>query len=385
MTQAYDAIVVGARCAGASAAMLMARGGMKVLQVDWAEAGSDTMSTHALMRGATMQLARWGILDQLIRAGTPEITKTTFFYGDEVIPVDIRPAHGTRGLIAPRRHLLDQTLVAAAWASGVCVRFKTAFRDVIRDDAGRVIGAVLQGPDGTTETVRAGLVVGADGRRSTVAQKVGARVKREAQHTTACIYQYFDGLKDSGYRWYYGPGVAAGAIPTNDGAHCVFVATNPQRLGAMVKARGPEGTFLEIAEQANAELAEVLRAADPVSHPTTFRGAPGFLRTAAGAGWALVGDAGYFKDPLTAHGITDALRDAEILARAALACGDAALRDYEGTRDALSADLFDVTCDIARCDLSMEALKRAHVRLNDAMKAEQAWMADVFSDRRLAA
>ncbi len=385
MNSAYDAIIVGARCAGAATAMLMARGGMNVLLVDWAEAGSDTMSTHALMRGATMQLARWGVLDRLIRAGTPEVTKTTFYYGDEVIPVEIRPAFGTRGLMAPRRHLLDRTLVSEAWASGADVRFKTAFRDVVRDETGRVIGAILQGPDGTTEEVRAGLVIGADGRRSAVARQVGARATKLAAQTTACVYQYFDGLIDDGYHWYYGPGVAAGAIPTNDGGHCVFVASDPQTLGAKIKDKGPEGALQAIARQANADLGQAVLEAEVISHPTTFRGELGYFRTSAGTGWALVGDAGYFKDPLTAHGITDALRDAEILSRAVLRGGDAALCYYEKARNMLSEDLFDITCEIARCDLSMEALKDAHVRLNTAMKAEQTWMAEAFSDQRLAA
>lgn len=385
MTTEYDAIVVGARCAGASTAMLMAQGGMRVLLVDWADAGSDTMSTHALMRGATMQLARWGVLDRLIRAGTPEISKTTFFYEDEIIPVEIRPAHGTRGLIAPRRHILDRMLVAEAWAAGATIRFRTAFRDVLRARDGRVVGAVLQGPDGQAHEVRADLVIGADGRRSSVAKAVGARKSRVASHTTACIYKYFLGPRNDGYRWYYAPGVAAGAIPTNDKAHCFFVGAAPDEMAAMLRAHGHDETMIRLAGQCHPDLAAELREAEAISHATTFRGEPGFFREATGPGWALVGDAGYFKDPLTAHGITDALRDAEILARAALARRDDALRGYEETRDLISADLFDVTSEIARCDLSMDELKAAHVRLNAAMKAEQTWIADAFSDRKMAA
>lgn len=381
----YDAIVVGARCAGAATAMLMARGGMTVLLIDWAEAGSDTMSTHAMMRGATMQLANWGLLDPLIRTGCPEITKTTFFYGDEVVPVEIRPAYGTRGLIAPRRHLLDRTLVRAAWEAGATVRFQTAFRDLLRDGEGRVIGAVLQDAGGVRHEVRAGIVVGADGRRSGVAAKAGARTTRQAGHTSACIYQYVTGPTDDGYQWYYAPDVAAGAVPTNDGAHCVFASARPEVLAGLVRQQGAEAALASLARQANGAFGGSLRAAEPLSHPTTFRGENGYFREAAGQGWALVGDAGYFKDPLTAHGITDAFRDAEILARAVLAGGDGALQSYETTRNALSADLFDVTCEIASFDLPMEALKSAHLRLNAAMKAEQVWMADAFFNHRMAA
>lgn len=385
MKQTFDAIVVGARCAGAATAMLMAQGGMSVLLVDWAEAGSDTMSTHALMRGATMQLSRWGVLEPLLEAGTPVVTKTTFHYGDEVIPIALRPSFGTPGLIAPRRHLLDRTLVAAARAAGVTVRFQTAFRDLVRDAQGRVIGAVLQDGPGSTCTVRAGLVVGADGRRSSVAARAGARTLRQAAHSSSCLYQYVEGLTADGFRWYYAPDFAAGAIPTNDGAHCVFAAARPSDVARMTKDHGTTKALARLAEATNAELGSAFSGARALSHPVLFRGATGFVREATGPGWALVGDAGYFKDPVTAHGITDALRDAEFLARAALRGGDAAFASYEKTRNVLSEDLFDVTSEIASFDLSMEDLKAAHVRLNAAMKAEQNWMAEAFSDQPMAA
>jgi len=372
----YDAIVVGARVAGASTAMLMARGGLRVLLVDWAEAGSDTMSTHALMRGATMQLARWGVLDTLLANGTPEVSKTTFWYGNEAIEVPIRPAHGTNGLIAPRRHLLDRTLVEAAREAGVDVRFKTAFKDVIRNDAGRVVGAVIADADGTTRQVFANLVVGADGRRSSVARRVQAGIHTTAESTIACVYGYFEGPVNDGFRWFYQPDCAAGAIPTNDGAHCIFAGARPGIVAAELQDKGPQDALRALCEAAHPELVDEL--AKPVSTPVVFRGEPGYFRKSSGAGWALVGDAGYFKDPLTAHGITDALRDAEILAMAALQGGDAALRTYEFTRDGLAQDLFEITDEIASFSLSMDGLKAAHVQLNKVMKAEQDWMADAF-------
>ncbi|MEM9341430.1 MAG: NAD(P)/FAD-dependent oxidoreductase [Pseudomonadota bacterium] len=372
----YDAIVVGARVAGASTAMLMARGGMRVLLVDWAEAGSDTMSTHALMRGATMQLARWGLLDNLLATGTPEVTKTTFWYGDAHFEVPIRPAHGTNGLIAPRRHLLDRTLVEAAREAGVDVRFQTAFKDVIRNDAGRVVGATIA-EGGVTRQVFADLVVGADGRRSTVARRVKAAAHTVAGNTIACVYGYFEGPVNDGYRWYYQPDCAAGAIPTNDGAHCIFAGARPGAMAVMLQEKGAQGTLEALCRASRPGLEDEL--AQPVSRPVVFRGEPGYFRKSAGAGWALVGDAGYFKDPLTAHGITDALRDAEILARAALDGGDAALKAYEFTRDGLAQDLFDVTDEIAAFSMSMNELMAAHVRLNKIMKAEQDWMVEAFA------
>ena len=135
----YDAIIVGARCAGAATAMLMARQGARVLVVDWAEPGSDTMSTHALMRGAVIQLNRWGVLDTIIAAGTPAIHTTTFQYGETVISLALKPSHGVDALYAPRRTVLDKALVDAAKQAGAEFRFGVSFKDVIRDPQGRVV------------------------------------------------------------------------------------------------------------------------------------------------------------------------------------------------------------------------------------------------------
>ena len=115
--QSYDALVVGARCAGAATAMLMARQGLRVLVIDRAGYGTDTISTHALMRGGVLQLHRWGVLPRLREMGTPAVRETTFHYGDEAIAVPIRPANGVDALYAPRRTLLDSTLVDAARGS----------------------------------------------------------------------------------------------------------------------------------------------------------------------------------------------------------------------------------------------------------------------------
>src|SRR5215472_3536247 len=92
--EAYDALVVGARCAGAATAMLMARRGMRVLVIDRGAYGTDTISTHALMRGGVLQLHRWGILPRIQATGTPPIETTTFHYPDEAVTIAIKPANG---------------------------------------------------------------------------------------------------------------------------------------------------------------------------------------------------------------------------------------------------------------------------------------------------
>mgnify|MGYP001812143578 CR=1 FL=1 len=385
MKSRYDAIIVGARCAGAATAMLMARSGARVLMIDWAEAGSDTMSTHALMRGAVMQLDRWGVLDQVVAAGTPLVRKTSFHYGSESFQVDVKPSFGVKGLYAPRRTVLDASLVKAARDSGVDVRFGHSFRKVRRNAQGRVTGAVIRDDRGLDRVIETDLLVGADGRRSSVARSLCAREELVSRHSTACIYAYFREMPDDGYRWYYDLGLAAGAIPTNDRAHCVFVAAPAETVKQARSGRAPLDALVELAGATNPELGEELRSAHLASTPVAFAGAPGHIRQSAGKGWALVGDAGYFKDPLTAHGITDALRDAEILAGLAMAGTDAALIDYQSTRDALAKDLFEVTDDVASFDWNLTELQSHHRRLNDVMKAEQVWMTEAFHDLPLAA
>ncbi len=368
----YDAIIIGARCAGAATAIQLARGGKKVLVLDRSKPGSDTMSTHALMRGAVIQLDRWGLLDRVLASGAPEVTRTRFAYGDEVIDIDIRPSHGTRSLVAPRRHVLDRILAEAAYEAGAEIRYGTSFVNVLRDPYGQIEGVIFDGP-GRREQAYAPLVIGADGRRSTVARRVHARVLQEAKHKTNCIYAYFDGLPNEGYQWFYQSGLGVGAIPTHDGAHCVFASTTPHRLRAMIRSAGREMALQQLFAEANPGFALRLSTATLTERPVIYGGDPGFIREATGPGWALVGDAGYFKDPLTAHGITDAFRDAELLSRAILS--DRSLPDYEAARYACSAELFSLTDRIASFDWSMDELKTLHLRLNEIMKAEQAWIA----------
>jgi menaquinone-9 beta-reductase len=368
----YDVVVVGARCAGAAAALTLAKGGAKVLMVDRDERGTDTLSTHALMRGAVMLLADWGLLPALIAAGTPQIRTTTFAYRAERVEVALRPGSGIDGLIAPRRWLLDRTLADAAESAGAERRYRTALRGLLRDTSGTVRGVHLTDPDGRSVEIRAGVVIGADGRGSSLARMVGAEVERKGRNAGAVIYAYVSGMSDRGTRWHYGPGIAAGAIPTNDGAHCVFAAAPPDRYLAELRGDLTTGLHRLLAEVDGALAAEV-QGAHMVGRPRGFAGEPGFLRRAQGPGWALVGDAGYFKDPITAHGITDALRDGWLVGRTILASRP--LSVYAETRDMLSQRLFDVTDRIAALPQDMEALKMLHAELNATAKDEQSWLA----------
>ena len=365
--EAYDALIVGARCAGAATAMLMAQKGMRVLVIDRGDYGTDTISTHALMRGGVLQLHRWGILPRLQEAGTPPVRETTFHYGEEAISVAIKPSSGVDALYAPRRTLLDSTLVDVAREAGAVVRHGLTLVSLTHRSDGRVCGATVLDADGSTTRIESGLVVGADGAGSSVARLAGAKTVYGARHTTAVIFGYFPGIELANYHWWYRPGIGAGVIPTNSGRHCVFVAIPPQRLRNDPLRHNRTALFSEVLREADPALAALIAGAQPDAPLCVFAGRKGFLRRAYGPGWALVGDAGYFKDPLTAHGITDALRDAELLANAAAA---GTMAEYSAIRDDLSLSLFEVTDAIAALDWDLDRIKPLHQRLNQAMKRE---------------
>jgi 2-polyprenyl-6-methoxyphenol hydroxylase-like FAD-dependent oxidoreductase len=364
---AYDVVVVGGRAAGAATALLLARRGLHVLLVDRRRHGSDTLSTHALMRAGVLQLSRWGLLDRVIAAGTPAIRRTTFRYAHDTVPIAIKPSPGVDALYAPRRTVLDSILVDAAAAAGAEVRFGIAVADVERDQDGIVTGVVGRVRGGGVFRAAARVVVGADGIYSTIADRVRAPYEKVGTGGSACTYGYWTDLETDGYEWNFRPDAASGVIPTNDGQACVFAAATPKRID-----RGGMRVLDEIVAESAPELALRLSAARPPRALRTFTGRRGYLRRSWGAGWALVGDAGYFKDPLSAHGLTDALRDADLLARAVtdvVVDGVAerdALAGYQGTRDAVSGHMLDVADAIGGHRWTDQEIPLLLLKLNDA-------------------
>jgi len=363
----YDVIIAGARCAGASTALLLARGGLRVLVVDPTRRGSDTLSTHALMRGGVQQLARWGVLAALRDAGTPPIRTTTFHYGDEAIRVPIKPSEGVDALYAPRRTVLDAVLAEAAEGAGAEVVHGLSVVDLLRDETGRVRGATIADTERRTIDVAAELVIGADGIRSRVARILDLEPERTLQHASASIYGYVRGLEQDGNHWYYAEGASVGAIPTNDGETCVFASVPRERFQAE-RGAGLEALHAAVLPEVSHDLAERVTAGGGPGKLRAFAGIPGFLRPAAGPGWALVGDAGYFRDPITAHGITDALREAEFLARAVLEGTREAVRRYAGSRHERLRAFFEVTDRLAAFDWTLEEAREHHLVLSKEMK-----------------
>ena len=367
----HDAVIVGARPAGAATALLLARAGLDVLVVERSEYGRDTLSTHALMRAGVLQLHRWGLLDAVVAAGTPPVRRTSFHYEDGTMAMSLKPAAGVDALYAPRRTVLDRVLVDAAGAAGASIRFDTTVTSLLHDDDGSVAGVVARDRNGRTFTAHAPLTIGADGLHSSVATWVDAPFDRVGRHSGAFAYGYWSGLDVDGYEWFWRPEATAGFIPTNDGEVCVFVGAPAARMR--------EHSYTEHLDVAAPGAADRIAAASPPVRLRRFNGRTGYLRRAAGSGWALVGDAGYYKDPLSAHGITDALRDAELLARAVVG---GAIDGYQPRRDRLAHQLFGVVDELASYGWDTERVRTLLLSLSASMTDEVEALS-ALDDRRV--
>jgi 2-polyprenyl-6-methoxyphenol hydroxylase-like FAD-dependent oxidoreductase len=219
-----------------------------------------------------------------------------------------------------------------------------------------------------------------------VADAAGAPVVRRGRHASAVRYAYYEGLDAPGYEWAYGDGAGAGLLPTNDGATCVFVGTTPERMRRLTKA-GRERAFSTLLAAAAPALVERVDDAHAWTSLRGWAGIPGHLRQSWGPGWALVGDAGYFKDPITTHGMTDSLRDAELLSDRVLdVLGGAdeaiALASYQQTRERLSTALFDATEEVARYDWDCVRARELLRTVSSAMSDEVDHLQSL-PDRRL--
>jgi flavin-dependent dehydrogenase len=351
--------------------MLLASAGLRVLVFDKAPYGADTLSTHALMRPAVLLLQRWGLVEKLEHAGTPRIEKTTFRYADdqgsEEISVDIKPRHGVDALYAPRRTALDRVLVNAAREAGAEVRHGVQMIELMQSADGSVHGVRVRDEDGAIRDIHAGVVIGADGRRSGVARLAGSTPYVVGRHTTTCAYGYFRDLPIDGNRWYYRPGMAAGVIPTNDQQTLIFALLLQDF--AQGSAADRAAAFHRVIREAAPDIADRVSNERLISRLYFFGGMRGFLRQPYGDGWALVGDAGYMTDPITAHGITNALRDAELLSRAII--NGTGLAEYQTARDDLSLEFFEVSDRVASLDWDIPTVQQYHRMMSREMGREE--------------
>jgi len=308
----YDAIIVGARVAGAPTAMLLARKGYRVLLVDRDTFPSDTMSTHLLLNSGVAKLSRWGLLDQVIATNCPPIDRITLDLGPVVVSGTPAPVNGITESYCPRRARLDKILIDAAVAAGVELRESFTAHELVRDGE-RVAGIRGRSGGGVLVEEQARIVIGADGIHSLVARLVQAPEYNAVPARSCGYYSYFSGIPVDAATIYQRDKRILFSFPTNDGLTCL-AAEWPNAEFHEIR-QDIEGSFNKALQLVPA-LAERVAAAKREERWNGFGEIPNFFRRPFGPGWALVGDAGYHKDPVTGRGISDSFRDAEWLAEA---------------------------------------------------------------------
>ena len=344
----WDVIVVGARCAGSSLARFLARAGKRVLIVDAAAFPSDQpMSTHFIQPFGVRILDELGV-GEAVRTIAPPVLTMAQFVGRAQARFYIPP-----GGICIRRNDLDPLLLAGAREAGAEALLQHRVVDVLRE-GDRVVGVVVQDRDDNKQELRASIVVGADGRHSTIADLVGAE-------------KYFDYAGPRGAYWAYYPRPAWYADPPYGGSSYfafynqsvrVSFPTNRDQLllgivfpiGEAERYRADPRGVVEAELRGDPFFAKLIEGNEPLGKMLGIVKLEYYFRRAAGPGWALVGDAGLHKDPTPGFGITDALRDARALSAAICAGGDAAIERYWRQRDVDSFELFNFARDMGELE-----------------------------------
>jgi flavin-dependent dehydrogenase len=345
----YDAIVVGARCGGSPTAMLLARKGHRVLLVDKMSFPSDIMSTHFIQITGVLQMKKWGVLDAVAATNCPPLRKTTLHFGEVEFAPPPLPGAEDVPAYCPRRTVLDKILIDFAVDAGAEFRESFSVQELIFD--GDAVAGVRGRAEGSTVEERAKVVVGADGMHSLVARSVQAPAYNERPSYTCAYYSYFSGVPMEGAELFIGEGGGILAFPTNDAEVCVAVGKQNE---VFKEYRSDiEGNFHRYAAEINAPFAAKVRAGKREERWIGTADVPNFFRKPYGAGWALVGDAGYHRDPITGLGISDAFRDAELLADA-IDAGlsgrepmEEALAGYQQKRDEIATPMYEFTCALA--------------------------------------
>jgi 2-polyprenyl-6-methoxyphenol hydroxylase-like FAD-dependent oxidoreductase len=376
----YDAIIVGARCAGAPCAMLLARKGYRVLVVDRATFPSDTLSTHFLWPHGAEVLDRWGLQDALAATGAPAIgRRMTFDVGPFALRGTISAANSGRGGFCPRRTVLDHLLVNAAAASGAELREGFAV-EALRFDGEAVVGIRGRALGGALVEERARIVLGADGVQSFVAKAVRAP-EYDPRPVAACgYYSYWSGVVQEDIALHVRDHFAFAGAPTHDGLH-ILTVNWPARDFASVR-RDVDG-HVSTALEAAPDYAARVRAGRREEPWYGTAGLPSYFRKPYGPGWALVGDAAYHRDPITAQGISDAFIDAEELA-GALDAGlsgrsdlGAALEAHEARRNRRVRPMYEFTYELARLEPPPEHLRELFQALRGNRRATDAFLSAI--------
>ena len=379
----YDAVIVGARCAGSAAATALARAGRRVVAVDRAKFPSDTLSTHLLFAGGVAELKRTGALERVLALGPPRMPVAMMGARGMTLSGGYTPVDGVDYALCVRRPGLDAALVETAREAGAEVRERTAASELLRDGE-RVTGVRLD--DGSE--LRAKLVVGADGRKSAVARLAGAEeYTRSNPNGRACFFAYWRDTREEwrpiAVQWREGRELAT-AFPCDDGLALVLLMPPVERGPAF--RDDPNGEY----DRTVAAIPPLRERLDGCTRETKVRGAtdlPSFFRRSTGPGWALAGDAGHFKDPVTAQGIRDALRFGRKLGEAVAPvlddppALDRAVRAWERDRDRECLEMYQWTNLLGRAE-ALTPLEAELYRAFSARPGMASPMLDVFSRTR---
>ena len=352
-----DVVVVGARCAGTAAAIAFRRAGRSVVALDWARFPSSTVSTHLLWAGGVAELERVGAREWVEACGAPRLpVGYAEIPGAPAVRATYTAVEGIRYGLCVRRPALDAALVDTARAAGAEIRERTRVGGLIRRN-GRVVGVVAREQGGPPYELRARLVVGADGRGSTVARLVGATEPHTSNpNERACYYAYFDDphgdWRSIAAQWRQGAELGT-AFPCDGGLTLVLLMPPLHRVPEFKVDRA--GAYADTIEGIRG-LARRLHGCERRSSIFGAVDLSSYFRHSSGAGWALVGDAGHFKDPITAQGIRDALRFGRLLGEHAApalddpAALDTALGAWERRRDEECLETYHWTNFVARAE-----------------------------------
>jgi menaquinone-9 beta-reductase len=339
----FDVVVVGARLAGCAVAAPLARAGRRVLVLDRMRFPSDQLSTHVLLPAGTSELASLGALPRILRLRPSQVRYVAVQAEGSVCRERLRPAAGgiDYGVCVPR-DLQDVELVEAAREQGVEVRERCPVHG-LRHRAGRVAGVRYRTAEGAEEEAEATLVIGADGRRSAVASLVGAWTPyRVSRNGRGLVFRYLDDPlagtveAETYQQWREGDSFAFAFPTTPAGRLLVLLMGHRDEVS---QARHEPEAYWQRKLAEHPGLAARVAGAPPGSKLRSTGETPAFFRASSGPGWALAGDAGHFKDPVTGQGMRDAMYAGRTLAEAILpalddpAAVDLQTRRWEAERD----------------------------------------------------